>query len=98
MGVSFWGKPSNDGLPFGFSQPKRAPLTSICLRALFYVPLLVLKGIYHYWKNCLKKRSLNQMEARETDECSIQGLAVSGLAEPEGGQRPDGEVVTFSPA
>ena len=30
-------------------------VSSICLRICFYFPLLVLKGIYHYWKWGLKQ-------------------------------------------
>ena len=35
---------------------------SICLRISFYFPLLVLKGIHHYWNVFIFFRGLKQME------------------------------------
>ena len=48
VGVSFF---FGGGGVKGSQKENTILYTSICLRICFHFPLLVLKGIYHYWKH-----------------------------------------------
>ena len=64
-------------------------LTSICLRIVFNLPLLVFKGVYHYWTYIFHFFSMGPSQQMEVDTPSLAKRDTFGFLQLGNPRGPD---------